>query len=69
MSFTTPSWLSGKRLLFKYLNFKDREEKERAHMDIGAYFETLKYILMTATFVALVLIFLYAFYGKEEETG
>jgi hypothetical protein len=36
-------------------------------MEIGAYFEVLKYILMTATFVALVLIFLYAFYGKEEK--
>jgi hypothetical protein len=38
-------------------------------MDIGAYFEVLKYILMTATFIALVLIFLYAFYGKEEKTS
>ena len=38
-------------------------------MDIGAYFETLKYVLMTATFIVLVLIFLYAFYGKEEETS
>lgn len=36
-------------------------------MDIGSYFETLKYLLMTATFVALVLIFLYVFYGKEEK--
>jgi hypothetical protein len=36
-------------------------------MDIGAYFEILKYILMTITFVALVLIFLYAFYGEEEK--
>lgn len=36
-------------------------------MDIGAYFELLKYILMTATFIALVLIFLHAFYGKEEK--
>ncbi len=38
-------------------------------MNIGAYFETLKYILMTATFVALVLIFLYMLYGKEEKTS
>jgi hypothetical protein len=38
-------------------------------MSIGAYFEILKYILMTATFVALVLIFLYMFYGKEEKTS
>jgi len=36
-------------------------------MDIGAYFETIKYILMAATFVALILIFLYTFYGKEEQ--
>jgi|YelNatPaOPRAMG01_1025707.scaffolds.fasta_scaffold05604_12 uncharacterized membrane protein len=36
-------------------------------MDIGAYFETLKYVLMTATFVVLVLIFLimYVVSGKE----
>jgi hypothetical protein len=37
-------------------------------MDIGAYFELVKYILMTATFVVLVLIFLHVFYGKEEKT-
>lgn len=36
-------------------------------MDIGAYFETLKYILMTVTLIALVLIFLHMFYGKEEK--
>lgn len=35
--------------------------------EIGPYFEILKYILMTATFVALVLIFLYIIYGKEEK--
>lgn len=38
-------------------------------MDVGAYFEILKYLLMTATFVALVLIFLYVFYGKEEKAS
>jgi len=38
-------------------------------MGIGEYFETLKYILMTATFVVLVLIFLYIIYGKEEKKG
>ncbi len=37
-------------------------------MSIGEYFEILKYVLMTASFIALVLIFLYVFYGKEEET-
>jgi hypothetical protein len=36
-------------------------------MDIGAYFELLKYALMAATFVVLVLIFLHLFYGKEEK--
>jgi hypothetical protein len=36
-------------------------------MDIGAYFITLEYFLMAMTFVALVLIFLYMFYGREEE--
>ncbi len=37
-------------------------------MDIGAYFELVKYILMTATFIVLVLIFLHVFYGKEQKT-
>ncbi len=36
-------------------------------MDVGAYFQTLQYISMSAVFVALILIFLYAYYGKEEE--
>lgn len=36
-------------------------------MSIGEYFEILKYLLMTATFVILVLIFLHVFYGKEEK--
>jgi hypothetical protein len=36
-------------------------------MDLGAYFITLEYFLMAATFVVLVLIFLYMFYGREEE--
>ena len=36
-------------------------------MDLGAYFVTLQYVSMTAVFVALILIFLYAFYGKDEE--
>ncbi|MGB9853689.1 MAG: hypothetical protein ACPLRY_02640 [Candidatus Bathyarchaeales archaeon] len=39
-------------------------------MEIGPYFETLKYILMTATFIVLVLIFLYIYYGRgEKESG
>jgi hypothetical protein len=36
-------------------------------MDLSAYFLTLEYILMVSTFVALLLIFLYSYYGKEEE--
>jgi hypothetical protein len=36
-------------------------------MDIGAYFVTLQYTLMGSTFIALLLIFLYAYYGKDEE--
>jgi hypothetical protein len=36
-------------------------------MDIGAYFEVIKYLLMAATLTALVLIFLYAYYGREEK--
>ena len=36
-------------------------------MDISSYFLTLEYILMASTFVAIVLIFLYSYFGKEEE--
>jgi hypothetical protein len=36
-------------------------------MDVGAYFAILEYVLMAATFIVLVLIFLHAFYGKEEK--
>ena len=36
-------------------------------MDLSAYFVTLEYVLISSTFIALVLIFLYAYYGKEEE--
>ena len=36
-------------------------------MDLSAYFTVLQYTLMGATFIALVLIFMYAYYGKEEE--
>lgn len=37
-------------------------------MEIGAYFEILKYILMTATFIALVLIFLHLIHGEEDKS-
>jgi hypothetical protein len=36
-------------------------------MDLGAYFQTFQYIIMAATFVAIVLIFLYIYVGKEEQ--
>lgn len=36
-------------------------------MDVSAYFTVFEYILMTVTFIALVLIFLYIIYGKEEK--
>jgi len=36
-------------------------------MDLGAYFVTLQYVLMGSTFIALILIFMYAYYGKDEE--
>jgi len=37
-------------------------------MDLGAYFVTLQYVAMSSVFIAIILIFLYAYYGKEEET-
>ena len=36
-------------------------------MDISSYFLTLEYVLMASTFIAIVLIFLYTYFGKEEE--
>jgi hypothetical protein len=36
-------------------------------MDLSSYFLTLEYLLMTSTFIALILIFLYVYYGKEDE--
>ena len=36
-------------------------------MDIGAYFVTLQYALIGSVFIALLLIFMYAYYGKEDE--
>jgi hypothetical protein len=35
-------------------------------MDLGTYFTTLEFVLMTATFVVLALVFLYAYFGEEE---
>lgn len=36
-------------------------------MDLSAYFLLFQYVLMGATLLVLVLIFLYAYYGKDEE--
>ena len=36
-------------------------------MDLSSYFLTLEYILIASTFVAIALIFLYSYFGKEEE--
>jgi len=36
-------------------------------MDLGAYFQILITIMMTATFVTLILILLNVYYGKDEE--
>ncbi len=36
-------------------------------MDLSAYFQALEYVLMTSTFIALILIFLYMFHGREDE--
>jgi len=36
-------------------------------MDLGEYFQILIAILMSATFVTLILILFNAYYGKEEK--
>ncbi len=36
-------------------------------MDLGGYFQILIGVLMTATFITLVLILLNVYYGKDEE--
>jgi hypothetical protein len=36
-------------------------------MDLGAYFVSLQYVLMGTVGISLTLIFLYAYYGKDEE--
>ena len=45
------------------MNTQERETS----MDISSYFLTLEYVLIASTFIALVLIFLYSYFGKEEE--
>ncbi len=36
-------------------------------MDLYPYFTIFQYLLMGSTFIVLLLIFLYAYYGKDEE--
>ena len=36
-------------------------------MDAGAYFQTLQYVAMGSVFISLILIFLYAYFGKDED--
>lgn len=38
-------------------------------MDLGEYFVILKYLLVGATFITLIIIFLYILYGKEEKAS
>jgi hypothetical protein len=37
-------------------------------MDVATYFQVLIWILMTTTFIALVLAFIHLFYSEEEVT-
>jgi len=36
-------------------------------MDLGAYFVSLQYVAMGSVFISLLLIFLYGYYGKDED--
>jgi hypothetical protein len=36
-------------------------------MDLTEYFLVLRYVLMLATFIVLILVFLHVIYGKEEK--
>jgi hypothetical protein len=38
-------------------------------MSLGEYFEILQYLLVGATLIVLVLIFIHVFYGKEEKAS
>ena len=41
--------------------------KEYVSMDIASYFVLVQYAMMAATFIVLVLVFLYVMYGKEDK--
>jgi hypothetical protein len=36
-------------------------------MDLTEYFLILRYLMMIATFIVLILVFLHVMYGKEEK--
>ena len=59
--------MSGKKAFLKYPNINTIFTQRRKHVDLNLYFQTLQYIGMFATFIALVLIFLYIYSGKEEQ--
>jgi hypothetical protein len=60
--------MSGKKLLLKYEDATEYcKNARRTSMDLGAYFVSLQYVLMGSVFISIILIFLYAYYGKDEE--
>ncbi len=59
--------MSGKKLQLKYEDVTRIGNTRRITMDLSAYFLILQYLLMGSTAVALLLIFLYAYYGKDKE--
>lgn len=59
--------MSGEKLLLKYLNANQITLQEETNMDIGGYFQILIGVSMTGTFIALALILLNGYYGKDEE--
>ncbi|MDD3791786.1 MAG: hypothetical protein PHY74_01495 [Candidatus Bathyarchaeota archaeon] len=48
-------------------SYKNRVNSRGTTMGLSEYFIILQYILMGSTFVALALIFLYTYYGRDEE--
>jgi flagellar basal body-associated protein FliL len=59
--------MSGKKLHLKYLDATRIGKQRRILMELNAYFTILQYILMGATAIAILLIFLYVYHSKENE--
>ena len=60
--------MSGKKASLKYNNnIYKLITKEENVMDLGAFFQTLQYVMMAATFTVLVLVFLYVYVSREEQ--